>query len=80
MAAKAEDSPMKSREEIITQVEEANRNVARAKWWLNNVDAADIKQLGMDGILGKIRDVLTLLRQVDNITMDIVITIKQKAK
>lgn len=71
---------MKSKEEIITQVEEANGNVARAKWWLNNVDAADIKQLGMDGVMGKIRDVLTLLRQVDNITMDIVITIKQKSK
>lgn len=71
---------MKSKEEIITQVEEANRNVARAKWWLNNVDATGIRQLGMDGVLGKIRDVLTLLRQIDNITMDIVLTIKQKSK
>ncbi len=71
---------MKPTEDLIMQVEEASRNVARAKWWLNNINADDVKNLGLDNVLGKIRDVLTVLRQIDSITKDIVITMKQNQK
>ena len=68
------------KEELITHVEQANKNAERSYWWLKNIKAEDVEELGMTNVLDKIRDVLSLLQQVDNITMDIMITIKQNTK
>lgn len=68
------------KEELITHIEQANRNAERSYWWLKNIKADDVKELGMTNVLDNIRDVLSLLQQVDNITMDIMITIKQNTK
>lgn len=68
------------KEELITNIEQANRNAERSYWWLKNIKADDVNELGMTNVLDNIRDVLSLLQQVDNITMDIMITIKQKTK
>lgn len=43
---------------------------------MKNIDANDIDDLG---VMSKIQDVLELLRKVDDITMDIVITIKNNS-
>lgn len=67
------------KEELITHIEQANRNAGRSYWWLKNIKAEDVKELGMTNVLDKIRDVLSLLQQVDNTTMDIMITIKQNS-
>lgn len=68
------------KEELITHIEQANRNAERSYWWLKNIKVEDVKELGMNNVLDKIRDVLSLLQQVDNTTMDIMITIKQNTK
>lgn len=68
------------KEELITHIEQSNRNAERSFWWLKNIKAKDVKELGMTNVLDNIRDVLSLMRQVDNITMDIIITIKQNTK
>lgn len=68
-----------SKETMITIVEQANKNAERSYWWLKNIKAEDVKELGMTNVLDKIRDVLSLLQQVDNITMDIIITVKQNS-
>lgn len=68
------------KEELITHIEQANRNAERSYWWLKNIKANDVKELGMTNVLDNIRDVLSLLQQIDNITMDIMITIKQKTE
>lgn len=62
---------------IVSKVETANKYAERAFWWLKDVDTKEAKRLG---VLSKINDVLTLLRTVDNITMDITISIKNKIK
>lgn len=62
---------------IITNVEQANKEVERAYWWLKEINTDSAKGLG---VLPKIKDVLSLLRTVDKITIDIVITIKQNSK
>lgn len=67
------------KEELTTHVEQANKNAERSYWWLKNINVEDVKELGMSSVLDKIRDVLSLLQQVDNITMDVIITIKQSS-
>ena len=67
------------KEELITHIEQANKNAERSYWWLKNINVEDAKALGMSSVLDKIRDVLSLLQQVDNITMDVIITIKQSS-
>lgn len=67
------------KEELITHVEQANKNAERSYWWLKNINVEDVKALGMASVLDKIRDVLSLLQQADNITMDVIITIKQSS-
>lgn len=67
------------KEELITHIEQANKNAERSYWWLKNINVEDAKALGMASVLDKIRDVLSLLQQVDNITMDVIITIKQSS-
>lgn len=69
---------MTATEEVITtHAQEANHNAERAYWWMKGIDRDEAQRLG---VLDKVQTVLDLLQKVDNITMDIVITIKQKSK
>lgn len=68
---------MKPTEEIIiTHAEEANHNAERAYWWIKGIDREEAQRLGLNDM---VQSVLNLLQKVDHITMDIVITIKQKS-
>lgn len=62
---------------MIQQIEEANHNAERSYWWMKGVDRDEAQRLGVNDM---VQTVLNLLQKVDNITLDIVITIKQKAK
>lgn len=62
---------------MIVQAEEANHNAERAYWWMKGIDREEAQRLGLND---KVQIVLNLLQEIDNITMDIVTTIKQKAK
>lgn len=62
-------------EVITTHAQEANHNAERAYWWMKGIDRDEAQRLGLND---KVQTVLNLLQKVDNITMDIVITIKQK--
>lgn len=69
---------MKPTEEvIITHAEEANHNAERAYWWIKGIDREEAQRLGLNDM---VQSVLNLLQKVDHITMDIVITIKQKSE
>lgn len=69
---------MKPTEEIIiTHAEEANHNAERAYWWIKGIDREEAQRLGLNDM---VQSVLNLLQKVDHITMDIVITVKQKSK
>ena len=61
---------------INTHAGEANRHAACAHWWIKNIDRDEAKSLG---ILDKINSILSILQRVDNLTMDIMIIIKNKA-
>lgn len=62
---------------IITHAQEANHNAERAYWWMKGIDREEAQRLGLTDM---VLEVLSLLQKVDNITMDIQITIKQKSK
>lgn len=64
-------------EVIVTHAQEANLNAERAYWWMKGIDRDEAQRLGVSDM---VQSVLSLLQKVDNITMDIVITIKQKSK
>lgn len=64
-------------EVIITHAQEANHNAERAYWWMKGIDREEAQRLGLTDM---VLEVLSLLQKVDNITMDIQITIKQKSK
>lgn len=66
----------KEQENIILRTQKANACAESAYWWMKNIDANTIDDLG---VMSKIQDVLELLRKVDDITMDIVITIKNNS-
>lgn len=66
---------MAQTEETLTKVEQANKEAERAFWWMKGVDRETAETLG---VIDKVADVLKLLQKVDNITMDIIITIKNK--
>lgn len=69
---------MKPTEEVITtHAQEANHNAERAYWWMKGIDRDEAQRLGLND---KVQTVLNLLQKIDNITMDIVITIKQNSK
>lgn len=61
-------------EKVITGVEQANPNAQRAYWCMKDIDRDDAQRLN---IANEVYTVLSLLQPIDNITMDIVITIKQ---
>lgn len=54
----------------------ANKCADNARWWMTNIDVNDIDDLG---VMSKIQDVFELLRKVNDLTMDIIITIKNKS-
>lgn len=62
-------------EVIVTHAQEANHNAERAYWWMKGIDREEAQRLGLADM---VQSVLSLLQKVDNITMDIQITIKQK--
>lgn len=64
-----------SEEKITTNVTEANQSAARAYWWIKGVDRDEARRLGLSEM---VQSVLSLLQEVDNLTIDIAITIKQK--
>ena len=64
-----------SKEDMLTNVEQANHEAERAYWWMKGVDRETAERLD---VLGQVSEVLKLLQKVDNITMDITIKIKQK--
>lgn len=64
-------------EVIVTHAQEANHNAERAYWWMKGIDREEAQRLGLTDM---VQSVLSLLQKVDNITMDIQITIKQKSK
>lgn len=64
-------------EVILTHAQEANHNAERAYWWMKGIDRDEAQRLGLTDM---VLEVLSLLQKVDNITMDIVITIKQNSK
>ncbi len=68
---------MKPTEEVIlTHAQEANLNAERAYWWMKGIDREEAQRLG---VADMVQSVLSLLQKVDNITIDIQITIKQKS-
>lgn len=60
---------------VLTQVSKADMCAGRAFWWLKGIDRESVDHLG---VADKINNVLSLLQQVDNITIDIQIIIKNK--
>ena len=63
--------------QIAEQISKANNHAEHAYWWMKGVDRDEAQRLGVSDM---VQSVLSLLQKVDNITMDIVITIKQKNK
>lgn len=63
-----------AQQQILTQTAQANRHAARAYWWIKDIDPQEAQRLGVDVMVKK---VLSLLQQVDNITVDIEIRINQ---
>ena len=59
----------------LLHVEEASKCAERAFWWMKRIDTKEVESLN---VLSKVQDVLALLQQVDNITMDIMVTIRNK--
>lgn len=71
---------MKPTEEVIlTHAQEANHNAERAYWWMKGIDREEAQRLGVADMVQSVQSVLSLLQKVDNITIDIQITIKQKS-
>lgn len=60
---------------ILLSVEQSNHCAERAYWWMKGVDKETAERLG---VADMVKSVLSLLQKVDNITMDISITIKNK--
>ena len=63
-------------EKIILCTQKAEDCSHAAHWWMKNIDVNDIDDLG---VMSKIQDVIELLHKVNDLTMDIVITIKNKS-
>lgn len=60
---------------ILLSVAQSNLCAERAYWWIKGVDKDTAERLG---VADMVKSVLSLLQKVDNITMDISITIKNK--
>lgn len=61
--------------EALIFVEQANRCAERAFWWVKGVNADEATRLK---VVEKVNEVLKLLQKVDNLTLDITISIKQQ--
>lgn len=64
------------REILTTQVEQANKEIARAYWWMKATDADTAQKYKVND---KIQNALALLQRIEYITMDIVKTIEEKS-
>lgn len=75
--AAAETLPImtEKQENIIYRTRNANSCAESAYWWMKKIDPSDIDDLG---VMSKIKDTLDLLQMVDNLTIDIIISIKSK--
>lgn len=62
---------------VLVLVEQSNHCAERAYWWMKGVDKEDAERLG---VADKVQSVLSLLQKIDNITIDISITIKNKSQ
>lgn len=60
---------------ILLSVEQSNHCAECAYWWMKGVDKETEERLG---VADMVKSVLSLLQKVDNITMDISITIKKQ--
>lgn len=61
--------------DMLVQIEQANKETERAYWWMKNIDHELAQSVG---VTEHIKEILSLLNTIDNITMDITIKIKQK--
>lgn len=57
--------------------QQANQDAERAFWWMKGIDRDEAQRLGLNDM---VQTVLKLLQKIDNITMDIMITINNKSK
>lgn len=64
---------MDTLEQLINSVEQANNRAEASYWWMKGIDMKQAEELQ---VADKVNDVLKLLAKVDNITIDIIITIK----
>lgn len=64
-------------EKIVFNTLQANNMAEGAYWWMKDINASDVDDLS---VMKKIEDVLKILRKVDDLTMDIIITIRNKEK
>lgn len=61
----------------LLSAEQCNLCAERAYWWMRKIDKEAAERLG---VMDKIKSVLSLLQKVDNLSLDIQITISQKLK
>lgn len=64
---------MDTLEQLINSVEQTNNRAEASYWWMKGIDMKQAEELQ---VADKVNDVLKLLAKVDNITIDIIITIK----
>ncbi|MCM1077797.1 MAG: hypothetical protein NC411_10615 [Bacteroides sp.] len=64
-----------SENELVSKLREANRNAERAYWWMKDVDRKTAERVG---VYAMVNEVLSLLKQIDDITLDITIKINRK--
>lgn len=60
---------------ILALAQKSRQSAEKARWWISGIDRDAARTLG---IADMIRRTLFLLDEIDDITMDIQITIKQK--
>ena len=61
---------------IVSNILDANAHSEKAYWSIKNISSDDARRLDIET---KLKDILTLLHKVDNLTMDIVITFATKS-
>ena len=66
---------MDTLKQLMNSVEQANNRAEASYWWMKGIDMKQAEELQ---VADKVKDVLKLLSKVDNITIDIIIQIKNK--
>lgn len=71
----AGDKPLSPElQDLLKHISSAERHAESAYWWFKGIDHKVAEE---HNVTGQLANVLSLLAKVDNIAMDIVITIKQ---